>query len=277
MFAKFLPFIFLLAAISSCPFIGQVKNRPTPIINKEDFINQIKRVECDNNDRLRAVERLYKNLGVADEDIKVEKFENVANVVLTVKGKTDEIVVVGGHYDKTTKGCGAIDNWTGVILVANLYLNFKATDNQKTYKFVTFGKEEKNLIGSRAMVENIPESQYKNYCTMVNLDSFGFTNVWALETISDKSMIDLAKEIADERGITFDIKDFGNASSDSKSFQKVNIPSITLSGLGDDWRDYLHQEKDKLEHLDFEKVFENFQFSYDYLNEIDGRLCDSFR
>ena len=277
MFAKLLPIIFLIAAISSCPLMRQLKNRPAPITDKEDFINQIKRVECDNNERLRAVGRLFRNLGVADEDIKVEKFENVANVVLTVKGKTDEIVVVGGHYDKTTKGCGAIDNWTGIIMVANLYLNFKAKENNKTYKFVAFGKEEKNLVGSRAMVKDIPKSEYKNYCAMVNFDSFGFTDIWALKPISDQSMISIAEEIAVERGFALELKDFDSASSDSKSFRNANIPAITLSGLSDNWREYLHQDKDQLEHINFDKVFENFNFAYDYLNEIDKRGCQTFR
>ena len=60
----------------------ELNGRPAPNTDKADFFRQINRVECNNDDRLRSVERLYKNLGVADEDIVVEKFDNVANVVL---------------------------------------------------------------------------------------------------------------------------------------------------------------------------------------------------
>lgn len=274
---KIFSFALIITVLSSCSYIQKRRNIQNPKTDKKEFIEQIKKVDCNDEDRLREVEKLYKNIGANEAEIELEKFYNVTNVVLTVKGKSHETIVVGGHYDKTTLGCGAIDNWTGVVIVANLYRIFKKRNNQKTYKFIAFGKEELNLVGSKAMVDRITETDRKNYCAMINFDSFGFTDIWTLASISDKSLIDFGREIAAKRNESFEIKDFRGASSDSKSFRDAKIPAITLSGLGDDWRDFLHQDKDQIKNINFDKTFENYQFAYQMLSEIDSKPCEYFR
>ncbi|MDQ3634666.1 MAG: M28 family metallopeptidase [Acidobacteriota bacterium] len=254
------------------------------IIQKEDEFarnqlikKQFEQVDCDDKDRLSEVKKLFAEVGASPDEINVEKFDDVQNVVLTLKGKTDEIVVVGAHYDKTTLGCGVIDNWSGVVLVANLYKHFKMQKNNKTFRFAAFGKEEKGLVGSKAMVKAIPGNQKKNYCAMVNFDSFGFTSLWSLESTSDKKLIEIAANVAEKRKLEFAVINYMGASSDSKSFKKAGIPAITLSGLDTNWRDYLHQDKDRVENINFDKIYENFQFSINYLKEIDKQSCADLR
>lgn len=272
MLNKILPILILSATICNCPLIREKENTA----RKEEIRKQIERVDCDDKDRLAEVKKLFVETGAKPDEIKIEKFDNVQNIVLTVRGKTDETIVVGGHYDKTTLGCGVIDNWAGVVLVANFYKYFKNRNNKKTYKFVAFGKEEKGLIGSKAMVEEIGENK-KNYCAMVNFDSFGFTDIWTLENISDKNLIDLAKKVADKRNSRFAVKNFTGASSDSKSFKDAEIPAITLSSLDENWRDYLHQDKDQVDRINFDKIYENYLFSIDFIKEIDESSCEDFR
>ncbi len=272
-FYKILPIFVLTIIVCKCSLI----QKEDEFARNQLIKKQIERVDCDDKDRLAEVKKLFAETGAKPDEIKVEKFDNVQNVVLTVKGKTDETIVVGGHYDKTTLGCGVIDNWSGVVLVANFYKYFKTRDNEKTYKFIAFGKEEKGLIGSKAMVKEIGENKKKNYCAMVNFDSFGFTDIWTLENISDKNLIDLAKKVADKRNSRFAVKNFKGASSDSKSFQDAEIPAITLSSLDENWRDYLHQDKDQVDRINFDKIYENYLFSIDFIKEIDESSCEDFR
>lgn len=274
---KLLPMIFLLVVVCNCPLTRQAAGDRPFRTEKADLVEEIKAVDCDDADRQKEVVRLFERNGAGKDEIKTEKFEDVSNVVVTVRGRTDETVVVGAHFDKTTLGCGAIDNWTGVVIVANLFENFRQLKNEKTYKFVAFGKEEKGLVGSKAMADAIPNRDINKHCAMVNFDSFGFTDIWTLETISDTELIDLARDVARKNGDDFEVKNFSGASSDSKSFLRVNIPAITLSGLGDDWRDYLHQEKDQVENVNMDKVYDNLEFAFRYLNEIDQSPCGRFR
>lgn len=262
----------LFVAFCNC---SRIKEKS--VVQNKEIKKQIEQVDCNDKNRIAKVKKLFDEVGAGNDEIQVEEFTDVQNVVLTLKGKSDETIVVGGHYDKTTLGCGVIDNWSGVVLIANLYKHFKTQDNQKTLKFVAFGKEEKGLIGSKAMVKTISESDKNKYCAMVNLDSFGFTNIWSLESTSDKKLIDLAANVATKRNSEFAVINFKGASSDSKPFKQAGIPAITLSGLNTNWRDYLHQDKDRIEHINFDKIYENFEFSIDFIKAIDAQNCNSFR
>lgn len=68
----------------------------------------------------------------------------VSNIeaVLEGRGRRDEIVVLGGHYD-TVAGCpGANDNATGVAAVLDLARRFAARPQSRTLRFVAFVNEE---------------------------------------------------------------------------------------------------------------------------------------
>ncbi len=274
MLDKLLPFIFIFSALCGCPFLQQNEVKQA---TKIEFKKQTESVNCSNDSRLEDVRRLFKGVGATQSEIETKTFDNVKNIVVSLKGNSKETIIVGAHYDKTTLGCGAIDNWTGVVLLANLYRTLKSKRRSKSYKFVAFGKEEKGLIGSRAMARSMSENEKNNSCAMINFDSFGFDNMWALQSISDRSLIEVGKEIAESRKQRFDIKNFRGASSDSKAFQEQGIPAITLSGLGNDWRDYLHQKGDQLKNVDTNMVYKNYLFALDYLNKIDSSKCQSFR
>ena len=242
-----------------------------------DIKNQVESVGCENSGRFSAVKKLFTDVGANEDDIAVETYDGVENIVLTLGGKFDETVYVGAHYDKTTLGCGVIDNWTGVVIVANLYRSFREKRNEKTYKFIAFGKEERGLVGSKAMVARMNENAKKDSCAMINFDSFGFSDTWAPESISNNNLVVLAKEVAKKRNAEFEIREIKGASSDSKSFLDAGIPAISLSGLGKNWRNYIHRDKDILKNVSMNKVYENYLFSIDYLKEIDSKNCAEFR
>ena len=269
---KPLVFLLLILLVSGCTLPFRGSNHATPA----EFKSQIERADCDNKDRFESVRSLFLDIGAKRDDVRVEDFNKVKNLALTVSGKTDETVVVGAHYDKTTLGCGAIDNWTGIVILANLYKSLKNRPNEKTFRFIAFGDEEKGLVGSKAMVKAIPKERLEKHCAMVNFDSFGFENLWALQKTSDASLINFAKNLAGRKDISFPVKHYPGASADSKSFQLAGIPSITMSGLGDDWKDYLHRDKDQVSEINTDKVYENYLFALQYLTEIDSKACGDF-
>lgn len=274
MYPKIITILLSVWSLSGCSLITSDQHKSAEL---NEVKTQIEAVDCDNHDRLAEVKKLFLASGAGESDYSVEKFESGQNAVVTLKGKSNETVVLGAHYDKTNSGCGAIDNWTGIVILANLYRELRSKDNEKSYKFVAFDKEEKGLKGSRAMAEMIPDSERENYCAMINFDSFGFSETWALEDISDRKLIDLARTVAKERNASFSIKEFKGASSDSKSFREIGVPAITLSGLGDNWRKYLHKSEDQIESINFAKVFENLKFSIQFVKEIDLKQCAAFR
>ncbi|HEX8737191.1 MAG TPA: M20/M25/M40 family metallo-hydrolase [Pyrinomonadaceae bacterium] len=265
--------LFLLSSAT----IGALAQSGAKISTEADIKEDIAANTCKDNERLESVKKLFKKMGAPDADIKVEKIKNIENIIVTKKGKTEETVVVGAHYDKVSDGCGAIDNWTGVVIVANLYRTIKGFDTQKTYVFAAFGKEELGLLGSREMAGAIPKEKREQYCAMVNFDSFGLTYPQAMTNISDTKLIELAKETSKEMKIPFSVAAIQNASSDSDSFRQQKIPAISLHGMTGDWQEYLHTARDKVENVNTQSVFIGYRYGLTYLAKIETKGCADFR
>src|SRR2546423_4457832 len=143
------------------------------LASPEQIANDFKSVPCKNADREEAVRKLFSSLGAPASQITVQKFKGVENLLLQAPAPSTETIIVGAHYDKVELGCGAVDDWTGIVAVAHLYSTMQAVAHKKNMIFVAFGNEEKGLLGSRAMADAIPKSQRHQYCAMINIDSLG--------------------------------------------------------------------------------------------------------
>ena len=259
-------------------FTTLVGGQESQLVTVESIASDLNMHACKNEERLDAVKRLFKKVGAAEDDIKIEKYGDVENLILTKRGTTDEIVIIGAHYDKVDDGCGAIDNWTGLTIIANVYRYVKPYKTTKTYLFVAFGKEEKGLIGSNAMAKAIPKESRSLYCSMVNFDSFGFGYPQVLTNTSNSKMTKLAKDMASEAKMPFNVASLaGIADADSSSFLSRDIPAITFHGLSNRWQEYLHSSRDKIANVNVESVFVGYNFAAMYITKLDELPCSAFR
>jgi Zn-dependent M28 family amino/carboxypeptidase len=241
--------------------------------NQDDIEDDLQLVPCKSGERLEAVKKLFIKKGAKKSDISGAKFAGGENLVVTLKGKTDETIIVGAHYDKIDSGCGAIDNWTGIVILAHLYKTISQYSVDKSYIFVAFDKEESGLVGSKAMVKTIPKESYSKYCAMVNIDSFGFTAPQAAVNMSDAEMVKLAKRIAEAKQFPFNTVGLSGADSDSSPFLAKKIPSITFHGLAPNWRTFLHTSNDKLENVEPRSVYVGYRFIFEYITELEILGC----
>ena len=187
----FFTYILLLCfalSFSSRTF-GQQAN--SLVSTEESVAESVKLAPCKAEERFESVKKLFSRTGAKDDEITIEKYnkDKIANVVIRKKGKSDETVVIGAHYDKTDDGCGAIDNWTGVTIIAHLLKSLRQIETQKSYVFVAFDQEEKGLLGSDAMAKAIPKENRRQYCAMINFDSFGLATPMVLQNTSSSKMI----------------------------------------------------------------------------------------
>ena len=245
------------------------------ISTEEDLEAALMKTPCKDDDRQEAVGELFRSVGAGQSDIVVQ--QKVGNVIVVKPGKTKEIVIVGAHFDKTAEGCGVIDNWTGIVILANLYKTIRPLNTKKTFMFVGFAKEEKGLVGSWAMADGIPKEERSAVCAMVNFDSFGLANPQAMSNISDASLVDLAESVAKEMKIPFGRAAIENASSDSASFRSKKIPAISLHGLDGRWQNYLHSNSDRFVNVKMPSVYAGYRHGLVMLSKIENMPCDSFR
>ncbi len=100
------------------------------------------------------------------------------NVVATHHGATDEVVVVGAHYDTVAGSPGADDNASGIAVLLELAREIKKVALNKTITFVAFANEEPpffrtSAMGSAHFVESA-RTQGKKMTFMLSLEMLGF-------------------------------------------------------------------------------------------------------
>ncbi|HEV2800569.1 MAG TPA: M20/M25/M40 family metallo-hydrolase [Pyrinomonadaceae bacterium] len=244
----------------------------------EQMEEDIKAVPCRSNaERLAGVKALFTKMGAPASDISVEKMNNVENIVVRKQGSTNEIVVIGAHYDKVSHGCGAVDNWTGIVAIAHIYRTIKDVPLKKTVLFVGFGREEEGLIGSREMVRAINKELLPQYCAMINIDSLGLGIPQAETGISSKKLVTRAAELAKRMQMPFQQGTIREGDTDSSSFLARKIPAIALHALSNEWQKVLHTHDDKVSKVNPASVFMGYRLALGLFGEVENASCDAFR
>ncbi len=244
----------------------------------EEFTEAFKSIPCKNVERLPAVKELFLQMGAKEENISIEKIKNVENIIVSRPGKTAEKIIVSAHYDLTGPGsCGATDNWTGIVTIAHLYKSLKDVAMNKTIYFVGFGKEEEGLVGSKAMAKQIGKEDIPKYCANLNIDGLGMNLPQILKGVSDESLQKLATESAKTLGISVEIIDIKNASSDSASFKEKGIPSATISEIPKDWMEIYHHKQDQADKINNVSVYAAYRLALLMLAQIDEKDCQEWR
>lgn len=254
---------------------AQVRTQAT-IASEAEIRDDLAKAPCNNKDRLDAVRALFFQLGATDTDVSVAAFKHTENLVATVKGSGSGFIVVGAHYDKASKGCGAVDNWTGIVILAHLYRTMRVSAPSKTILFVAFGREEDGLVGSRAMVNAINKKDRDSYCSMVNIDSFGFARPQVLENVSTPKLTAFAEEVAKQNNVPF-ASAAVDAGADSTSFRDKGIPAVTLHGLSNTGLALIHTASDQVDRVNAGTVHIGYRFALMLIARLDQCDCKAFR
>lgn len=248
-------------------------NVSTPEQIKEDF----SAVPCDDKKRLESVKSLFERAGVPSSEVTIEKYKDVENFVWIKKGESSEKIVIGAHYDKVADGCGALDNWTGVVTLSHLYRTLKDIPLKKTLVIVAFGKEEKGLIGSRAMANAIDKDQAAEYCAMINVDTLGLSPPQVADNMSSKKLAQFTEDLAKEMKMPFARASIPGADSDSSSFVAKKIPAVTIHGMNNDWPKLLHSSNDQSAKVNPGSVYLGYRLVLAMVVRLDQSPCAAYK
>lgn len=101
---------------------------------------------------------------------RVPEDQQVVEVVATLKGESDRIVLVGGHLDSVNmqagagidaRAPGANDDASGVALALECARVLAGSKPKNTIKFIAFSGEEQGLNGSRALSKRAKDEAWK--------------------------------------------------------------------------------------------------------------------
>jgi hypothetical protein len=269
--------VLILLFISFSPALQAHKQEEIVVSSPEQIQEEFSKVPCKDDERLSTAQALFEKMGATAEEISIKKYKDVENLIVKRQGSSQDIIVIGAHYDKADVGCGAVDNWTGVVVLAHLYKTIRQFQPKKTVLFVAFGKEEKGLFGSRAMAEEINEEQLTQYCAMINIDSFGLAAPFVLENISSNKLTTLASELAKTMKMPFTTTRIDGATSDSSSFIAKKIPAVTLSGLSNEWLSVIHTRNDQVKKVNPTSVYLGYRLALAMWSRIEDAPCASYR
>lgn len=218
------------------------------IPSDEDMHGRMDRLPSTNPERAKYMIDLFKLGGATDADIVLQDAgRGRNNIIVTKKGKTDRVIVVGGHYDQVSEGLGKIDNGTGATMVANLYQALNGTETDATIVFVAFAREEEGLLGSAAYVRSLDKTKRAKIDAMINLDTLAVDGTFTWKNNSTRALLDRFAQVSRDSGHASKEDYLNGGDADSSTFRDAGIPAITLYGASQDVIfDVIHSENDNM-------------------------------
>ncbi|MEZ5893813.1 MAG: M20/M25/M40 family metallo-hydrolase [Parvularculaceae bacterium] len=181
------------------------------------------------------------------------------NVIGEIPGKTDEVIVVGGHLDSWDLATGAIDDGAGIAITtaAAKLVGGLSGKPKRTIRVVMWGAEEVGIYGGKAYAK-AHEGELGKHVVAGESD-FGAGRIYSFQTkFGEKSLAKAAPMAAALRRLAITPGD-NNASggADVSDMSKAGVPVVTLAQDGTDYFDYHHTPDDTLDKIDPEALRQN--------------------
>lgn len=202
-------------------------------------------------------------------DITVELFKHQAwsqpSVIATIKGKTDDVIVIGGHADsiagwwgrENARAPGADDNASGTATVTET-LKVLAESGyvpEKTIKFMAYAAEEVGLLGSKEIAKSF-KTKGINVIGVMQMDMTNHngsnTDITLITDFTNAEQNNFFGSLIDKYlpELTWGRDTCGYACSDHASWTAQGYPaSIPFEAKKNDMNHNIHTANDTLEKM----------------------------
>lgn len=236
---------------------------------------RLRRVSNDNTERKATLENIFEEAGCGGERLSEQSVAGakLPNLICSLPGTTDSIIIVGAHFDHVPIGEGAADNWSGAALLPSLYQSLQDRPRRHTFLFIGFTDEEKGLVGSSYYARQLKPAQVGQTRAMVNLDTLGLSTTKVWESHADSRLVDALYRVAKSMNLRLEavnVEEIGTA--DSESFAKRKIPAITLHSVTQKSLPILHSPRDRISALNLEDYYDSYRLVAAYLAFLDTTL-----
>ena len=192
------------------------------------------------------------------------------NLVCVLPGTASTMIVVGGHYDLVNRGMGAVDDWSGAVMLPSLYQSLKSKARRDTFVFIAFAGEEGGLLGSHAYVKQLSAEERDLIHAMVNLECLGTSppKVWASR--ADKRLLAFYAHLAESIGIKAEASNVERVGDDdSHPFLNARIPVITIHSITQETLPILHSADRDLKAIHADDYYAAYRLTANYLALLD--------
>jgi Zn-dependent M28 family amino/carboxypeptidase len=244
-------------------------------LNIETLEARLKQPPLKNKDRKTALQEFFLESGCKEGQFQEQpiKGEKLPNLICTLPGELDSIIIVGAHYDSAGHGQGAVDNWSGAALLPSLFESLSAVSRHHTYVFVGFYGEEEGLIGSEFYVKQIPKDRLSKIAAMINMDCLGLTSTKVEENRSDRRLLNILANLANQfklpiAGVNVDQVGI----TDSYSFLRRKVPVVSFHSVTQQNLRVLHSNWDTFKAINMSDYYDTYRLITLYLAALDVTL-----
>lgn len=191
--------------------------------------------------------------------VRTKKQVQSGNVIAEIPGKTDEIILIGGHLDSWDLGTGAVDDGAGIAITAAAA---KLIDDlggrpSRTIRVIMWGAEEVGLIGARAYAAAHADELERH--VLASESDFGAGKVWRFRTrfgedalpkaaVYHKALRRLGVGPGDNEA---------NGGPDVIPLVQAGVPAFRLTQNGTDYFDLHHTMDDTLDKVALDALQQN--------------------
>ncbi|MBY0412865.1 MAG: M20/M25/M40 family metallo-hydrolase [Bdellovibrionales bacterium] len=185
------------------------------------------------------------------------------SIILTLKGASDDVIVIGGHQDSingsfggaTSTAPGADDNASGISTITEVIriLADSSYQPQKTIKFMAYAAEEVGLLGSKEIAKSFKQKNV-NVIGVMQLDMTNYQGTKDLDIVlmrdyTNEEQNNFVGSIIDHYvpGIKWGFDKCGYGCSDHASWHSQGYPaSMPFEAKMNDMNHNIHTAKDTL-------------------------------
>ena len=241
-------------------------------IPREAVAQRLNRLRTKDPERERELMAMFAEAGCTGNQLVEEPVHRKGpqNIICTLAGTTQTVLIVSAHVDHVYRGDGAVDDWSGASLLPSLYEALKSTPRKHTMQFIGFAEEELGLLGSGFHVAHMTREQRESISAVVNLECLGLSSTEVWVHVADKSLLSDLDRLSGAMHAPLagvDIQKVGN--DDTQPFRAKKIPTITIHSLTQATLPILHSNKDKLSAVDVDRLYESYRLIAEYLALID--------
>jgi hypothetical protein len=285
--ARTTPLLMLVTTAVGIAAVAQTANKTstgaaTPkLVPTAELLSELKAGPKQNVARQNKLIDLFRQAGARPADIHLQQVwplqsrrnsdPKLHNVIVTKKGTTPSVIVVGAHFDKVAPGSGIIDNWSSAAMLANLYQTLRPLQTRHTFQFVGFAYEEQGTLGSRDFLVPMLNSERRRIKAMVNFECLGVDGPFLWTNGSNDKLEEFARSVAVANKLPLLSHELPNVSSDSAPFARHGIPVISFDGLAAEKMSLIHSERDQYSAINPTRYNDTYKLMVQFLIALDKR------
>lgn len=229
----------------------------------------------DNAQRGAKLRDMFEQAGCPAGQLQLQPVKRVKapNVICTLPGETDRVIVVGAHFDHAERGLGVIDDWSGASLLPSLLECLRTTARRHTFVFIGFTGEERGLLGAYSYVGQIGKEGLRKIAAMIDFDSIGAGPTEVERATADKQLLGRLLNVTGTLKLPLTYVDvFRVGSSDFAVFRAKKVPTLLFHSITQDTLGLLHSTRDNLQALKMDDYYNTYRIAAIYLAYLDRTL-----